>query len=109
MAMQPDYFLVLPWHLQGRHPAPREGNTSPAVVDSSSRSPRSKSSEERKLKSAVVTGVTGTDGAYLTHCCSEKGYKVYGTFRRTELGQLLAPTGAGRSDHENLHARLSST
>ena len=35
-----------------------------------------------KKKKALVTGVTGQDGAYLAKSLLEKGYKVYGTFRR---------------------------
>ena len=34
-------------------------------------------------KSAVVTGITGQDGAYLATLLLSKGYKVYGTYRRT--------------------------
>ncbi|NPV29973.1 MAG: GDP-mannose 4,6-dehydratase [Firmicutes bacterium] len=34
-------------------------------------------------KKALITGVTGQDGAYLAKLLLEKGYKVYGTFRRT--------------------------
>jgi GDPmannose 4,6-dehydratase len=33
-------------------------------------------------KSAVVTGITGQDGAYLAQLLLSKGYKVYGTYRR---------------------------
>lgn len=33
-------------------------------------------------KSAVVTGITGQDGAYLAQLLLGKGYKVYGTYRR---------------------------
>ena len=32
---------------------------------------------------ALITGVTGQDGAYLAQFLLEKGYKVYGTYRRT--------------------------
>jgi GDPmannose 4,6-dehydratase len=32
---------------------------------------------------AIVTGVTGQDGAYLAELLLSKGYDVYGTFRRT--------------------------
>ena len=32
---------------------------------------------------AVVTGVTGQDGAYLSQLLLEKGYIVFGTYRRT--------------------------
>ena len=35
------------------------------------------------MKKALVTGVTGQDGAYLVKLLLKKGYKVYGTFRRT--------------------------
>ena len=33
-------------------------------------------------KKALITGVTGQDGAYLSKFLLEKGYKVYGTYRR---------------------------
>ena len=33
-------------------------------------------------KRALITGVTGQDGAYLAKLLLSKGYKVYGTFRR---------------------------
>ena len=32
---------------------------------------------------AIVTGITGQDGAYLAELLLEKGYTVYGTYRRT--------------------------
>ena len=35
------------------------------------------------MKSAIVTGVSGQDGAYLAQLLLSKGYKVYGTYRRT--------------------------
>ena len=34
-------------------------------------------------KKAIVTGITGQDGAYLAQFLLQKGYKVYGTHRRT--------------------------
>ena len=34
-------------------------------------------------KTAIITGITGQDGAYLADLLLEKGYTVYGTFRRT--------------------------
>ena len=34
-------------------------------------------------KRALITGITGQDGAYLTKLLLEKGYEVYGAFRRT--------------------------
>jgi len=36
-----------------------------------------------KTKIAVVTGITGQDGAYLAELLLGKGYIVYGTYRRT--------------------------
>ncbi len=35
------------------------------------------------MKTAIITGITGQDGAYLSELLLEKGYTVYGTFRRT--------------------------
>jgi GDPmannose 4,6-dehydratase len=35
------------------------------------------------MKSAIVTGISGQDGAYLAQLLLDKGYKVYGTYRRT--------------------------
>lgn len=37
------------------------------------------------MKKALVTGVTGQDGSYLTELLLEKGYKVYGLQRKTSL------------------------
>ena len=34
------------------------------------------------MKSALITGVTGQDGAYLAKFLLDKGYDVYGTYRR---------------------------
>jgi GDPmannose 4,6-dehydratase len=34
-------------------------------------------------KVAIVTGITGQDGAYLSELLLSKGYKVYGAYRRT--------------------------
>ena len=35
------------------------------------------------MKSAIITGITGQDGSYLSELLLEKGYKVYGLKRRT--------------------------
>ncbi len=35
------------------------------------------------MKTALITGITGQDGAYLVKLLLEKNYKVYGTYRRT--------------------------
>lgn len=34
-------------------------------------------------KTAIVTGITGQDGAYLAELLLDKGYRVFGTYRRT--------------------------
>ena len=34
------------------------------------------------MKKALITGITGQDGAYLAHFLLNKGYEVYGTYRR---------------------------
>lgn len=34
------------------------------------------------MKKAFITGITGQDGANLAKTLSEKGYEVYGAFRR---------------------------
>ena len=36
-----------------------------------------------KKKIALITGITGQDGAYLTNLLLNKGYKIYGTYRRS--------------------------
>ena len=35
------------------------------------------------MKHALITGITGQDGAYLAKFLLEKGYKVFGTYRRS--------------------------
>jgi GDPmannose 4,6-dehydratase len=55
------------------------------------------------MKRAVVTGVTGQDGAYLTELLLEKGYEVYGTFRRTSSANFWRLEELGLADHERLH------
>ena len=38
-----------------------------------------------KVKTALITGITGQDGSYLTELLLEKGYKVIGVKRRTSI------------------------
>jgi len=54
-------------------------------------------------KSAVVTGVTGQDGAYLAQLLLEKGYTVYGTYRRTSSVNFWRLEELGARSHERLH------
>ena len=54
-------------------------------------------------KTALITGITGQDGAYLAHLLLEKGYKVYGTYRRTSSVNFWRLDDAGGHVHPNLH------
>ena len=44
-------------------------------------------------KKALITGITGQDGAYLAQLLLEKGYHVTGTYPPLQLGQFLAHRG----------------
>lgn len=46
-----------------------------------------------KKKKALITGITGQDGSYLTELLLEKGYEVYGIVRRSSV------FGTERIDH----------
>ena len=52
---------------------------------------------------AIVTGVTGQDGAYLTQLLLEKGYTVYGTYRRTSSVNFWRMEDLGIQAHPQLH------
>ncbi|MFI0471725.1 GDP-mannose 4,6-dehydratase [Halomonas sp. HMF6819] len=52
---------------------------------------------------AIVTGITGQDGAYLAELLLEKGYTVYGTYRRTSSVNFWRIEELGIQDHPNLH------
>ncbi len=51
---------------------------------------------------AIVTGITGQDGAYLTELLLNKGYKVYGTYRRTSSINFWRLEELGIDKHPNL-------
>ncbi|ATS33658.1 GDP-mannose 4,6-dehydratase [Xanthomonas phaseoli pv. phaseoli] len=53
-------------------------------------------------KIAIITGVTGQDGAYLTELLLGKGYKVYGTYRRTSSVNFWRLGEVGVAKHPNL-------
>ena len=55
------------------------------------------------MTSAVVTGVTGQDGAYLTQLLLDRGYEVYGTYRRTSSVNFWRMEEVGVLNHPNLH------
>jgi GDPmannose 4,6-dehydratase len=52
-------------------------------------------------KTALVTGITGQDGAYLSKLLLEKGYTVYGAFRRTSSVMFWRTDEVGIQDHPN--------
>jgi GDPmannose 4,6-dehydratase len=45
------------------------------------------------MKKALITGITGQDGSYLTELLLSKGYAVYGIIRRS------SSFNTGRIDH----------
>ncbi|MFC5610026.1 GDP-mannose 4,6-dehydratase [Variovorax soli] len=53
-------------------------------------------------KRAVVTGITGQDGAYLAELLLDKGYVVYGTYRRTSSVNFWRIEELGIQNHSNL-------
>lgn len=53
-------------------------------------------------KTALVTGITGQDGAYLAEFLLNKGYKVYGTYRRTASTNFWRIKDLGIENHEKL-------
>ena len=54
-------------------------------------------------KTALITGITGQDGAYLAKLLLEKDYKVYGTFRRISTVDFWRIKELGIKDHADLH------
>jgi GDPmannose 4,6-dehydratase len=53
-------------------------------------------------KKALVTGITGQDGAYLAQLLLEKGYHVTGTFRRSSSVNFWRIEELGIAQHPNL-------
>jgi len=54
------------------------------------------------VKQTIITGITGQDGAYLAQLLLEKGYKVYGTYRRTSSVNFWRIEELGIQNHPNL-------
>ncbi|MDR0547873.1 MAG: GDP-mannose 4,6-dehydratase [Deltaproteobacteria bacterium] len=54
------------------------------------------------VKKAIITGITGQDGAYLASFLLEKGYKVFGAFRRSSSSNFWRLEYLGLRDHPNL-------
>ena len=55
------------------------------------------------MKKAIITGITGQDGAYLSQLLLEKNYEVYGTYRRTSSTNFWRIEELGIAEHPNLH------
>jgi len=54
------------------------------------------------MKKAIITGITGQDGAYLAQLLLEKGYEVYGTYRRTSSVNFWRIEELGIDQHPQL-------
>jgi len=55
------------------------------------------------MKKALITGITGQDGAYLAQLLLDKNYTVYGTYRRTSSVNFWRIGELGIQNHPNLH------
>jgi len=54
------------------------------------------------MKTAIVTGISGQDGAYLARLLLEKGYRVVGTYRRTSSVNFWRIEELGIHQHPQL-------
>ena len=54
------------------------------------------------MKKALITGITGQDAAYLAELLLEKGYQVFGTYRRTSSTNFWRIEELGIENHPNL-------
>lgn len=55
------------------------------------------------MKKAIITGITGQDGAYLAELLLQKGYEVYGTYRRSSSMNFWRIEELGIQNNPNLH------
>lgn len=56
----------------------------------------------QNMKKALITGITGQDGAYLAELLLEKGYQVTGTYRRSSSVNFWRIEELGIQNHPNL-------
>jgi GDPmannose 4,6-dehydratase len=54
-------------------------------------------------RTAIITGISGQDGAYLVELLLDKGYTVYGTYRRTSSVNFWRIEELAIQQHPNLH------
>jgi GDPmannose 4,6-dehydratase len=55
------------------------------------------------MKKALITGITGQDAAYLAELLLDKGYEVFGTYRRTSSTNFWRIEELGINNHPNLN------
>ncbi len=55
------------------------------------------------MKTAIITGITGQDGAYLAELLLSKDYQVFGTYRRTSSVNFWRIEELGIASHPRLH------
>ena len=55
------------------------------------------------MKIALITGITGQDGAYLAELLLHKGYQIFGAYRRTSSTNFWRIEELGIKNHPNLH------
>ncbi len=55
-----------------------------------------------ETRKAIITGVSGQDGAYLTQLLLDKGYAVTGTYRRTSSVNFWRSAELGVAEHPRL-------
>ena len=55
------------------------------------------------MKTAIITGITGQDGAYLAKLLLEKGYAIYGTYRRAASTNFWRIEELDARNNPNLH------
>ena len=55
------------------------------------------------MKKAIVTGITGQDGAYLAQLLLDKGYEIFGTYRRTSSVNFWRIEELNIEEHKNLN------
>jgi GDPmannose 4,6-dehydratase len=59
--------------------------------------------EKPFMKKALITGITGQDAAYLAELLLDKGYEVFGTYRRTSSTNFWRIEELGINNHPNLN------
>jgi GDPmannose 4,6-dehydratase len=55
------------------------------------------------MRTALITGISGQDGAYLAEYLLEKDYRVFGAYRRTSSINFWRIEELGIHEHPNLH------